>query len=232
MQQVLMILEICCNNFKLSFRQICWKLLFKEFPMLLPKEIQNLSDLFSRLPNIGPKLSNRLALFLAISGKDLSKRLSKSLAEVIENIRTCDECGNVTTSQICDICSNDSRDKKTILIVEDPLDLVNIESTGEYHGLYHVLNGVISPINGVGPEELNLKKLNQRVESLQIEEIIFALNPNLEGDATSLFIKQDIERIKPTVKFTRLAKGIPAGGDIEFVSNQTIVDSMKSRTNF
>jgi len=200
--------------------------------MLLPKEIQNLSDLFSRLPNIGPKLSNRLALFLAVSGKDLSKRLSKSLNEVIENIKTCEECGNVTTSNICDICSDSTRDQKTILIVEDPLDLVNIESTGEYKGLYHVLNGVISPINGIGPEELNIPKLNERVKKLEVEEIIFALNPNLEGDATSLFIKNELEKVNPEIKFTRLAKGIPAGGDIEFVSNQTIVDSMRSRTSF
>lgn len=200
--------------------------------MLLPKEIQNLSELFSRLPNIGPKLSSRLALYLAISGKDLSKRLSKSLSEVVENIKTCDECGNVTTSALCSICSNETRDKQTILVVEDPLDLVNIESTGEYSGLYHVLNGLISPINGIGPEELNLKKLNQRVVDLEVKEIIFALNPNLEGDATSLYVKQEIDLARPDVKFTRLAKGIPAGGDIEFVSNQTIVDSMKSRTDF
>ncbi len=200
--------------------------------MALPKEIQNLSDLFSRLPNIGPKLSSRLALFLAVPGKDLAMKLSQSLDDIVVKIKTCSNCGNVTTEEVCEICSDKLRDPKTMLIVEDPLDLVNIEATGEFQGLYHVLNGVISPINGIGPDDLNIAKLVERIKDLNCEEVIFALNPNIEGDATSMFIKEEIEKVNPSIKFTRLAKGIPAGGDIEFVSNQTIIDSMKSRTSF
>lgn len=200
--------------------------------MALPKSINHLSDLLSSLPGVGPKLSNRLALFLAVQGKGLANELSNSLTEVIQNIKQCEICGNISLETVCDICSDTTRDKTKVIVVEDALDLESINSTGEYNGLFHVLGGVISPVNGIGPEDLSIEKLLNRVEELGVTEIIFALNPNIEGDATSLYIKNELENRFPEVKTTRLAKGIPVGGDLEFMSSQTLQDSLKSRVDF
>jgi len=198
----------------------------------LPKEIIELTDSFSSLPNVGPKLSARIALYLSVNAKDLAKKLSDSLEGVINNISKCNICGNVTNKDICSICDDDSRDKSIILIVEDSLDLINIESTKEFKGVYHVLGGVISPINGIGPDDINVTSLIKRAEDVVIKEVILALNPNLEGDSTSLYLKDQLETVRPGLSITRLAKGIPMGGDLEYLSGQTIIDSMKSRINF
>jgi recombination protein RecR len=198
----------------------------------IPKEIQDLSDLLSSLPGIGPKLSNRLALYLAVNGKSLAGNLSHTLSEIIAKVKTCEICGNVTLETVCDICKDDSRDKTTILVVEDSLDLFNIEASNIYQGQYHVLNGVISPINGVGPSDINVSNLLKRVKEGEVREIILALNPNVEGDSTSLYLKEQIEELNPDITITKLAKGIPAGSDLEFASTQTIVDSVKSRKQF
>jgi len=200
--------------------------------MAFPKEIQDLSDLFSNLPNVGPKLSNRLALYLSVNAKDLARKLSIKLEDVINNVKSCEICGNVSNENICSICKDSSRDQSIILVIEDALDLNNIESTGEYKGLYHVLGGVISPINGIGPEELKINDLLKRIKENNVKEVILGLNPNVEGEATSMYLKQELMKVSPDIKITRLAKGIPSGSDLEFVSSQTIVDSMKSRVNF
>lgn len=199
---------------------------------LLPKEILDLADVFGSLPNIGPKLSARISLYLSVNAKDLASKLSKTLDLVVANISSCKICGNVSNKETCDICNDDFRDSKQLLIIEDSLDLISLDSTGEYKGYYHVLGGVISPINGIGPEELNISSLLSRISKGQFSEVILALNPNLEGDSTSLYIKSVIEDINPSISITRLAKGIPVGGDIEYLSGQTLVDSMKSRVNF
>jgi recombination protein RecR len=196
--------------------------------MQFPKEIQNLNELLNNLPGVGPKLSSRLAIYLAVNGKSLSVRLSQSLKDAVENIKTCELCANVTNNTLCSICEDAERDRSVILVVEDALDLINIESSGEYKGLYHVLNGLISPMNGIGPSDIRIQELLSRL-SEKVEEVILALNPNIEGDATGLFIKQRVEDANLSTKITRLAKGIPSGGDIEFASNQTIVDSMRAR---
>lgn len=198
----------------------------------LPKEIIELSEAFGSLPNVGPKLSARIALYLSVSAKDLAKKLSNSLEEVINNISKCNICGNVTNKDLCLVCEDDSRDKSIILVVEDSLDLINIEGTKEYRGIYHVLGGVISPINGIGPDDINISSLIKRVEDASIKEVILGLNPNLEGDSTALYLKTQMESVNPALSITRLAKGIPVGGDLEYLSGQTIIDSMKSRINF
>lgn len=198
----------------------------------LPKEIIELTDSFSSLPNVGPKLSARIALYLSVNAKDLAKKLSNSLEDVINNISKCNICGNVTNKDICSICDDESRDKTILLVVEDSLDLINIEGTKEFKGLYHVLGGVISPINGIGPDDINITSLIKRVEDLTVKEVILALNPNLEGDSTSLYLKDQLEGVRNDLSITRLAKGIPMGGDLEYLSGQTIIDSMKSRINF
>lgn len=198
----------------------------------LPKEIIELTDAFSSLPNVGPKLSARIAIYLSVSAKDLAIKLRDSLESVSNNISKCNICGNVTNKDICTVCEDARRDRSIVLVVEDSLDLINIESTREYQGLYHVLGGVISPINGIGPDDINISSLIKRVEDSNVTEVILGLNPNLEGDSTALYIKDQIETVRSDVKITRLAKGIPVGGDLEFLSGQTIIDSMKSRINF
>lgn len=200
--------------------------------MNFPKEIQNLSLLFSSLPNVGPKLSNKIALYLSINAKDLAKRLSNGIDEMISNTSLCEVCGNVTNKQLCDICSDQMRDQTKIIIVEDPLDLVSIEDSGQFLGLYHVLNGLISPLNGIGPDEIRITELINRIKPKTVNEVIFALNPILEGEATSLYIRDEILKVNAEIKITRLAKGIPMGADIEYLSGQTLGDSLKSRTDF
>ena len=200
--------------------------------MALPKEIQNLSELLGFLPGIGPKMSNRLALYLSVSGKSLSRRLSDSLIDVSDKIQLCSQCSNISTTPLCEICSDSTRSHETIIVVEDSLDLYNMEYTGEYKGLYQVLCGLISPVNGIGPDDIKIRQLIDRVKALQVKEIILALNPTLEGDSTSLYIKNEIDRLDSSVVLSRLAKGLPSGGDIEFASSQTLVDSFKSRTGF
>lgn len=200
--------------------------------MNTPKEIVNLSEALNSMPGIGPKMSNRLAMYLSVSGKKQAINLANSLLEVTSKIKACKECGNVTTSEICEVCSDDNRKKDIFFVVEDALDLYSIEMTREFAGLYHVLNGVISPINGVGPSDINLDSLFQRIKDLKPKEIILGLNPNVEGDSTSMYIKNQIQKIDSGIKITRLAKGIPVGSDLEFVSQQTIVDSLKSRAEF
>lgn len=200
--------------------------------MNFPKEVQKLSELFGSLPNVGPKLSNRIALYLSINAKDLAKRMAESIDDMIANTMPCRLCGNISNTELCSICEDDLRDKSQIMVVEDPLDLINIEGSGEFKGIYHVLNGLISPINGIGPEEIRIPELIKRLKEENLKEIVIALNPTIEGEATGLYIKQEILKITPDIKVTRLAKGIPVGGDIEYVSGQTIVDSLRSRVEF
>lgn len=200
--------------------------------MSLPKEVQKLSDLLAFLPGIGPKMSSRLALYLSVGGKSLGSKLSHSIDEVVNNIRPCSKCSNITTGDLCEICSSSERNLGIIVVVEDSLDLYNIESTGEFNGLYHVLGGLISPVNGVGPNDINLSQFINRIKNLDSCEIVIALNPTLEGDSTSMYLKNEISKLNKGFSVSRLAKGIPSGGDIEFASSQTLIESFKSRSGF
>lgn len=201
--------------------------------MALPKSIRELSDLFSSLPGIGPKLSLRIALYLAVSNKSLAKNLNSRLVDCLENISECSRCNNVTQgSALCEICDNEGREQSIIMLVESPIDLYAIEDGAEYKGVYHVLKGVISPVNGVGPSDLTIEKLVSRVKDNPIKEIIFALNPDVDGDSTSMYIKTEVLEIDSNVKFTKLAQGIPTGSNIEYMSSQTLSESFKSRDLF
>ncbi|BCX13833.1 MAG: recombination protein RecR [Candidatus Dojkabacteria bacterium] len=195
----------------------------------LPQEIQRVSEMFSSFPGIGPKLSYRLGLFAAIKGKQNAQNLVDSINKMLRVITVCKECGNVASQNICDICNDPKRDKETIVVVEDSLDLYSIEDTKVYNGLYHVLQGVISPINGVTPDDLTISLLLQRVKSGNVKEVVFALNPTVEGDSTVLYIQKKIQEINSQIKTTRLAKGIPSGSDLEFIAPQTIAESLKRR---
>jgi recombination protein RecR len=198
--------------------------------MAFPKEIQELSDSFSSLPGIGPKLSNRIALYLSVGGKNLAKKIQTDINDMISRVRLCEVCNNVATEPVCEICSDENRDKGRVVIVEDSMDLYNIESSGAYKGLYHVLGGLISPINGITPDKLFVISLLDRVRRDEgITEIIFALNPSVEGESTTIFIKDSIAEIRSGIEMTQLAKGIPFGSDIEYISGQTLRDSLFSR---
>lgn len=201
--------------------------------MGLPKQILNLSESFASLPGVGPKLSNRLALYLTVNAKPLAKKLSVAIEESLSILKQCRVCGNITDSDICEICSNEKRDKTVIMIVEDSLDLYNFESSGSFEGTYHVLGGLISPINGIGVSDINIQSLLSRIRSDEsIKEVIFSLNPTIEGDSTSMYLKSEISKINSNIEFSQLAKGISSGSDIEFISSQTLGDSLKSRVKF
>lgn len=198
--------------------------------MAFPKEIQELSDSLSSLPGIGPKLSNRIALYLSVGGKNLAKKIQTDIANMITRIRLCQVCNNVSTVEVCEICSDGNREKSRVVIVEDSMDLYNIESSGAYNGVYHVIGGLISPINGITPDKLLVQSLIERVKGDEgIAEVIFALNPSVEGESTTSFIKDGILAIRPSIEITQLAKGIPFGSDIEYISGQTLRDSLFSR---
>jgi recombination protein RecR len=199
--------------------------------MALPKRIVELSERFSSLPGIGPKLSSRIALYLSITNKTLADRMVQSLNSAMQEIRQCEQCFNVTDNgSLCHICTDTQRDNSKLLVVETALDLYTIEDTSEYDGQYHVLNGMISPVNGIGPDELTIDQLINRLENdTEIKEVIFGLNPTIEGDSTVMYISEEMKRNGIEVNATRLATGIPTGGSIEYMSSQTITDSLKKR---
>ena len=197
--------------------------------MSLPKEIQNLGELFSSLPGIGPKLSNKIALYMAVSNRKLASSIDLAIQNALNNIVKCEICRNVSTDGVCEICEDTNRDDSIVMIVENSLDLYAIEETGDFSGKYHVLEGVISPVNGIGPDDLSIDLLLSRVKEGKIKELIFGLNPNLEGDSTTLYIKNELENLNLDVQTSVLAKGIPTGSNIEFMSSQTLSDSLKSR---
>lgn len=198
--------------------------------MLLPEPIQRLMEAFARLPGIGPKSASRLTFFLLReTAAETRRALLEALAGLEEGIGTCQECFNFTeTGQtLCPICRDPRRDAGLICVVEEPLDVVAIERAGVYEGRYHVLHGVLSPIEGVGPEQLRLAELEARVARGGVREVILATNPSLEGDATALYIR---DRLKPYgVRVTRLARGLPSGGDVEYADQNTLRGALAGR---
>jgi recombination protein RecR len=174
----------------------------------------------SKLPSIGRKTAQRLAIHLLKSDYDTVEKLTSAIQSLKTKLRFCNRCFNISTEELCDICSNPKRDHFSICIVEEASDVIAIEKSNEYHGCYHVLAGVLSPLSGVGPESLHIKELLKRFETEEIQEVILALNPDTEGEATSLYLAR---LIKPLgVKVSRLARGLPIGGDLEFADEATI----------
>ncbi|MGA7722144.1 MAG: recombination mediator RecR [Ignavibacteriaceae bacterium] len=174
----------------------------------------------SKLPGIGKKTAQRLALHLLKSDKESVYSFVKAIEELKTKMRFCSRCFNLSVEELCEVCKNQKRDKTVICIVEDVNDVIAIEKTNEYNGLYHVLGGVLSPLSGIGANTLKIKELVQRFESEEIREVILALNPDTEGEATTLFLAK---LVKPFgVKVSRIARGLPIGGDIEFADEATI----------
>ncbi|NLM22242.1 MAG: recombination protein RecR [Peptococcaceae bacterium] len=192
--------------------------------MYYPQPLADLIIAFSRLPGIGPKTASRLAFFLLQHVDDATK-LEKAISDALQNIKQCSVCGNYTDSDPCKICDSERRDHSLLCIVEQPRDVVALEKTGEYKGLYHVLHGVLSPMEGVGPEQLNLSSLFGRLE--KVKEVILAVNPTVEGEATSLYISKLLKPLN--IKVTRIAHGLPIGGDLEYADEVTIARALEGR---
>ena len=189
--------------------------------------LNELINQFSRLPGIGKKTAQRLAYSIIEQPPERAKQFAEALINAREKIHLCKVCQTLTDKDICDFCSDEKRDKTTVCVVEDPRDVMAFERTREYKGVYHVLHGVISPLDGVGPEQLKLKELMSRLSSGEVKEIIMATNPTVEGEATASYISR---LVKPMgIKVTRLAYGIPVGGDLEYADEYTLARALEGR---
>jgi recombination protein RecR len=198
----------------------------------LPGSVQKLIDLFNRLPGIGPKSSARLVFHILYSPESFSTEFADVLKNLKSQITFCKQCHNLAEgTELCSICADTERNQAEIMVVEDVLDLFAFEQINEYKGTYHVLGGLISPVQGVGPEDINIKSLLSRVKKLPDCELIIATNPNLEGEATGMFIKEELAK-SPNVNFTRLARGIPTGADLDYADRMTLKRALSGRTSF
>jgi len=195
----------------------------------LPAPIQNLVTALERLPGVGPKTASRLAFYLLRAPEDVSKQLADALLLLKSATGMCENCFNITLSgqTLCEICANPKRDEATICVVEEPLDVLAMERTEGFHGRYHVLHGVLSPIEGIIPDDLKIRPLIERIQRGSVKEVILATNPSMEGDATALYLRQQILPLGPRV--TRLARGLPVGGDLEYADQNTILRALAGR---
>lgn len=193
---------------------------------MIPKKLGDFIRYFSRLPGIGNKTSERIGFFL-VTQKDpgFVQALADSIRELKEGTKVCSECGGISDDDPCDICSDRSRDRSTICVVENALDIYYIEPTNSYKGLYHVLGGVISPLNGVLPKDLRIEELLKRIKDNHVQELLFATSATTEGDTTILYIKELVKG----VKITHLARGIPVGTGLQYAGNSSLVQAIRSR---
>lgn len=189
--------------------------------------VSRLIDEFAKLPGIGPKTASRLAYFMLRSSRDDAISLAEAILEVKEKVVLCSVCFNITEQDPCSICSDAQRDRGKICVVEEPLDVVALDRTGEFDGLYHVLHGVISPVDGVGPDRLRIRELIDRVTRERPDEVILAMNPNIEGDATAMYIARQLVSLGTTI--TRPASGLPVGGDLEYADEVTLGRALSGR---
>ena len=192
--------------------------------------VARLVDEFHRLPGIGPKTAQRLAYYLIRMPEEQARSLAEAVLAVKERIILCSRCYNITEADPCSICSDSSRDQSAICVVEEPLDVLALERTHTFKGLYHVLHGVISPMNGVGPDDLKIQPLLGRLQAGQVQEVILATNPNLEGEATAMYVHRLISPLG--VKITRPARGLPVGSDLEYADEVTLGRAIEGRTAF
>ena len=180
-----------------------------------------------RLPGIGPKTASRLAYHLLRSSAQQAAALSEAIRRLKEDTVWCNTCFNIAEHSPCGICSDPDRDASQICVVEEPLDVLAIERTRQYHGLYHVLQGAISPVDGIGPDELRIRELLSRLQGTTVREVLLATNPNLEGEATAMYIAQQLEPLG--IRVTRLARGLPVGGDLEYADAVTLAQALEWR---
>ena len=194
--------------------------------MALPAALEELVDQFAKLPGIGRKTAQRLAMYLLRGSREDAVVLAKAVVGVKDRIKLCSECGNMTEEDPCEICRSPKRERGVICVVEESGDILLLESTGEYNGLYHVLGGVLSPLDGVGPEDLRMKELEERVKK-GVREVIVATNPSTEGDTTALYIAKILKPLG--VKVSRIARGVPVGSDLEHVDQVTLTRALEGR---
>jgi recombination protein RecR len=188
--------------------------------------VENLVAQLSRLPGVGSRTAQRLAFHILQRPKDEALALAAALTEVKERVRFCRECGNLTEDEVCAICSDARRDHTVICVVEQPVDVVSLERTAEFRGLYHVLGGALSPLDGVDPGDLRIDELLQRVSANGVQEVVLATNPNMTGEATAAFLA---DRLRGRVRVTRLASGLPVGGDLEYADEVTLGRALLGR---
>ena len=194
---------------------------------MFPQSIQNLINQLSKLPDIGPRAATRLVFYLINQDQKELDNLSQSLKELKTKIKLCPNCFNLTTDKLCSICSDQKRNKNTICIIETILNIPPIEKTKQFNGLYHVLGGLISPIDDIGPEKLKIDELIKKTKSLKIKEIIFALSPTTEGDTTVLYIERLLKPLE--IKTSRLARGLSTGSDLEYIDENTLTSAFRGR---
>ena len=194
---------------------------------MYPDSIKNLVESFKYLPGIGEKTAERLAFSILELEDEQISMFSESLKEVKEKIHKCNECNTLTDEELCFVCSDPTRDSKVLCVVEDTKSVFLFEKLGMFHGKYHVLDGLISPLDGINPEDIGLSKLMDRINKYKYEEIIFAFKPGIEGETTALYIKKILEDLN--IKITRLATGVPMGADIEYIDSLTLERAIKDR---
>jgi recombination protein RecR len=197
---------------------------------IYPPSLEKLIDLFTRMPGIGQKSATRMALFILRSKRDLAENLARSLMEVKEKIAFCSICYNLTDDEVCPICREPGRKNGTLCVVEGPGDQLALEESGVFKGRYHVLHGVLSPLEGIGPEDLKMGKLLARIERESISEVILATNPTAEGETTAAYIAKLLLERKDKIAVSRIALGIPMGGDLKYMDRMTLEYAMKSRS--
>ncbi|NMA13365.1 MAG: recombination protein RecR [Chloroflexi bacterium] len=195
----------------------------------IPSPVQNLIDAFSRLPGIGPRTASRLTFFLLKNNTEIGENLATALTNLKQQTGICKECFNITLADqpLCSICANDQRDNSVLCVVESPMDVIVLEQSGGFFGKYHVLHGLLSPIEGINPEDIRLAPLFQRIAEHPYKELIIATNPSMEGDATAMYIQRKLA--DTPIRITRLARGLPSGGELEYADQNTLLRALSGR---
>lgn len=208
---------------------------------ILPKSVQKLIDEFSKLPGIGPKTAARLTFYLLSKSNSDIEELGKSIYHLKRNLKKCSVCFNISETDPCIICKDQKRDKSIIMVLESPLDILAMEKTNDYNGLYHIIGGAISPVDDIGPGDLRIKELLDRIKKdfhNNISEVVLATNPSLEGEATAMYVAQQISKLKienkklKKIKVTRIARGLPVGGDLEYADEVTLSRALEGRREY
>lgn len=192
-----------------------------------PPSVEALIAALTKLPGVGPKTAQRLAMYLLHTRAEDARGLAQAILQAREKVRRCQTCGNLTDDELCPVCRDEQRDQTTICVVEQPGDCIVVEKTGQYHGLYHVLHGALSPIEGVGPDDLNIASLLQRLQTGLVQEVIMATNTGVEGEATALYLARQIKPLN--IKVSRLAYGVAVGGDLEYTDEATLSRALQGR---
>jgi recombination protein RecR len=214
-------------DFRFSIEVVQSKVENPKSKMLYPRPLERLLSELERLPGIGPKSAQRLAFFILRSDKENNSALAEAIRSIREQIRPCSRCGNFTDVELCDVCTSPRRENGLLCIVAEARDVLAIENSGEFYGRYHVLGGVINPLEGVGPSQLRLDNLKKRLHDERVEEVILALSPTVEGETTASFLGSLLRESE--VRITQLARGLPFGGDLDYADQVTIAGALRGR---